>query len=305
MNDYQPPEERAFPASLLRKQKEYLMSEINKNEKTHSHRPQSRSQSLVLRFSTALAAVVLTVVCISIFGNSGPLQPLTMAQALEVITPVDGEVLHIKTSTDFMAEYYVPGESGPSGNSTDGTPRVAETWSRSDSTWAYREAVQGAGIKLQERAYYSTGLCLFYDGTTSSVLEVHDDTLFSGERNPANEGYLAMIRELLASGGAVEDGHEQIDGRDALRIVQKAAAEAGGMRGEIVYLVDAKTGVPIEVRNMNEGYTAHYDVYEKLPGTPENLKLLDLKAAHPNATVYTDWKAYDKVVGPGPGLVAD
>jgi hypothetical protein len=302
MNDFQPPERRAFPAALLRRQREYLISEITRNEQTRSRRAH-RSRSLVLRFATALAAVVVTVLCISIFGNSGPLQPLTMAQALEVITPVDGEVLHVKTSTDLMAEYYLPGDSSPSGNSTDGTPLVAETWSRSDSPWAYREAVRGAGLEFAERAYYSTGLCLFYDGKTSSMLEVQDDTLFSGKRNPANEGYLTMIRELLASGRALEDGYEQIDGRDALRIVQRADSKEG--RGEVVYLVDAKTGVPMEVRDMNQGYTAHYEVYEKLPGTPENLKLLDLKAAYPDATVYTDWRAYDRVVGPGPGLNAD
>jgi hypothetical protein len=85
---------------------------------------------------------------------------------LEAITPAEGEVLHVKTSTDFMAEYLLAGDSGMSGWVTDGTPRVEESWSRSGSSWGYREAVQGAGLELQERAYYSTGLCLFFDGTS-------------------------------------------------------------------------------------------------------------------------------------------
>ncbi len=36
-----------------------------------------------------------------------------------------------------------------------------------------------------------------------------------------------------------------------------------------------------------DGETIHFDLYETLPATPENLALMDMKAAHPTATVYT------------------
>jgi hypothetical protein len=60
--------------------------------------------------------------------------------------------------------------------------------------------------------------------------------------------------------------------------------------------VDVKTGFPIEMRIVDppEGRTQHWDLFEKLPGTPENLALLDLKVAHPGATVNTDPAAYDQ-----------
>jgi hypothetical protein len=306
---YQPPEQREFPDALLREQKEHLMSEITKvttDKQTRSR----RSRSLVLRvgIAGALAVVALIVVSITQIGDKGPLAPLAVEEAqavelaLDAITPVEGEVLHIKTSADLMAEYYLPGDSGPSGNSTDGTPRVEEIWSRSDSPWGWRWAMGGAGLELQEWAAYSTGRRLFYDSKTNSMLEVQDETLLSGEPRIPGEGYLTMIRRLLASGRAVEDGHEQIDGRDALRIVEKPAPEEG-VHSENVYLVDAETSEPIEIRTADS--TVHFVIYEKLPGTPENLALVDLKAAYPDATVYTDWKAYDLVVGPGPGLIAD
>ncbi len=292
MNSCQPPEQRAFPAAVLRRQKAYLMSEITRTERTSPR----RSRSLVLRFAVALAAVAVAVVCVSIFGDGGALQPLTMAQALEAITPAEGEVLHIKTSTDLMAEYYLPGDSGPSGYVTDGTPRVEEIWTHSGSRWGWRWAMGGAGLDLQEWAAYSTGRRLFYDSKTNSMLEVQDDSLLTaGASRMPGEGYMTMIRGLLESGRAVEDGHEQVDGRDALRIVEKPAPDKG-VYAENVYLVDAKTGEPIEYREMNEGTTIHFVIYEKLPGTPENLALLDLKAAYPSATMYTDWTEWDLVV---------
>lgn len=308
----QPPERREFPDALLHEQKEYLMSEITNITRDKQTRSR-RSRSLVLRvgIAGALAVVALIVVSITQIGDKGPLAPLAVDEAqavelaLDAITPAEGEVLHIKTSTDLMAEYYIPGDSGPSGYATDGTPLVGESWSRSGSPWGYRYAQQGAGLKLMERAYYSTGVRLFYDGKTNSMLEVQDETLLrkdSKESRATGDGSQTMIRGLLESGRAVEDGHEQIDGRDAVRIVQKPAPEEG-IHSENVYLVDAKTGEPIEFRV--EGSTVHFDIYEKLPATPENLALLDLKAAYPDATVYTDWKAYDLVVGPGPGLNAD
>jgi hypothetical protein len=43
---------------------------------------------------------------------------------------------------------------------------------------------------------------------------------------------------------AQEDGHEQVDDRDAVRIVEKRTVEAGE-GSENAYLVDAETGRPI------------------------------------------------------------
>jgi hypothetical protein len=57
--------------------------------------------------------------------------------------------------------------------------------------------------------------------------------------------------------------------------------------------VDPETGAPIEwcKTEFSETEVTHFDLYEKLPGTPENLALLNLKTAYPEATVSTDIEA--------------
>jgi hypothetical protein len=61
---------------------------------------------------------------------------------------------------------------------------------------------------------------------------------------------------------------------------------------ENVFLFDATTGGPLEIRLASDGETTHFDLCETLPSTPENLALMDMKAAHPTATLYTDKQAY-------------
>jgi hypothetical protein len=288
MNDCQPPRERAFPAALLCKQKEYLISEITRDIRTRPH----RSRSLVLRFALALVAVTAIVVGVSVIGDGGLLQPLTMAQALEAITPAEGEVLHIKTSEDSMAEYPINGGLG--GNSTDGTPRVEEIWARCDSQWKWRWAWSGGGVEAAEMGGDHTGLHMVYDSKSNTILEGRQDP---PPNKISGDNYLGRVRELLASGRVEMDGHEVVNGRDAVRIVEKRDPEKG-IYNENVYLMDAKTGIPLEYRMMNEGLTIHYEVYEMLPGTPENLRMLDMKTAHPDATVYTEWEGWNRAVWP-------
>lgn len=42
------------------------------------------------------------------------------------------------------------------------------------------------------------------------------------------------------------------------------------------------------IMNEGENRTLRFDIYEKLPGTPGNLGLLNLRVAYPSATVYPD-----------------
>ncbi len=278
MNDHQPPEQRAFPAALLRQQKEYLMSEITRDRRTRSR----RSRSLVLRIGTvgALAVIALAVVSLSgVFGSNGP---MTVDKALAAVTTAKGEVLHIRIT----------------GVDSDGSTFVQENWSYSDETWKYRGVTETSSGGLQEVAIDASGLHQVYDARTNSIFEMHDETIADlAEPKVAGESYEEMIRELLTSGLAQEDGQEQVDGRDAVRIVEKRPGE-DGEGSENVYVVDAETGEPIEWRIMNEGEnrTLHFDIYEKLPGTSENLGMLNLRVAHPSATVYTDPAAFEQAL---------
>ena len=285
MNDHQPPEQRAFPAALLRQQKEYLMSEIARNGRTRSR----RSRALVLRIGTvgALAVIVLAALSLggAFGGESGP-GPLTIDKALAAVTVAQGEIVHIKIT----------------GVDSDKSTFVQENWSCSGEPWRYRGMTETSTGGRQEVAIAGSGLHQVYDARTDSILEMQDETIAAlAEPKVPGESYEQMIRELLTSGLAQEDGHEQVDGRDAVRIVEKRPVE-DGEGSENVYLVDADTGRPLEWRIMNEGENRilRFDIYEKLPGTPENLSLLDLKAAYPGATVYTDPAAFEQAVAKAP-----
>jgi len=283
MNGHQPPEQRAFPAALLRQQKEYLMSEIATDRQTSSRRP----RPLVLRVGIvgALAVIALAVVSLNgVFGNNGG--PMTIDKALAAVTVAKGEILHIRIT----------------GVDSDGNTFVQENWSYGDEPWKYRGMTDSTGGGLQEVALDASGLHQVYDALTNSILEMQDETVANlTEPKVAGESYEEMIRELLTSGLAQEDGQEQVGGRDALRIVERRPV-GDGAKSENVYLVDAETGEPIEWRIMNEAEnrTLRFDVYEKLPGTPENLSLLDLRVAHPSATVYTDPAAFEQALTKAP-----
>lgn len=278
MNDHQPPEQRAFPDALLHQQQEYLMSEIARDRQTRSR----RSRSLVLRIGTvgALAVIALAVLSLSgVLGNNGP---MTIDKALAAVTTAKGEVLHVRIT----------------GVESDGSTFMQENWSYSDTPWKYRGMTETSRGGLQEVAIDASGLHQVYDARTNSILEMQDETIASlTEPKVPGESYEEMIRELLTSGLAQEDGGEQVDGRDAVRIVEKRPAE-DGERSKNVYLVDAETGQPIEWRIMNEGEnrTLRFNTYEKLPGTPDNLSLLDSRVAYPSATVYTDAAAFEQAL---------
>lgn len=281
MNNHQSPKQRPFPDTLLRQQKQFLMSEVARDKQAQPHQSGSRVLHVGIGGAltlAALAVVALIVVSITMIGGEGP---LGVDKALAAIDAAEGQVLHIKIS----------------GADIDGTAWVEEIWSRRDSPWKYRWVMSMSGQGPQEYVYGADGLHQTYDGKTNSLLEQRDGTTTSGDQKIEGQGYQEIIRWLLTSGRAKEDGHERVDGRDAIRFVETCSPEEG-VSSVNVYLVDAKTGDPIEYRMLNQGYTLHFDVYEKLPGTQENLRLLDM-TAHPGATVYTDWKAFERAIGQG------
>ena len=193
------------------------------------------------------------------------------------MTPAEGEVLHIKTTSIF------DGTSSAKGTGT------GEIWQIGGSSWMWRRVQVNPRQEVFEQAESWSSPYYNYDGVSDSMLELPK----SKSPELPTDGWHRWIQFLLTSGQAVEDGHEQIDGKDAIRIVEKANPEEG-VHIENVFLLDATTGQPLELRYPDQGETMHFDVWETLPATPENLELMDMKAAHPTATVYTDKQAYVK-----------
>jgi hypothetical protein len=100
------------------------------------------------------------------------------------------------------------------------------------------------------------------------------------------EEFRSDILTLLNSGRVRDTGHVEVDGRDAIRLESPD--------GKQVYVVDAATYAPIEwtTTGKSGGVTLHFAAYEDLPVDAESMKLLDLEAQHPGASVVRDPAAY-------------
>ena len=98
------------------------------------------------------------------------------------------------------------------------------------------------------------------------------------------------IKLLLAGGDLREDGHVSVDGRDAVRLVT-----AGG---DVTYLVDPASYVPIELKAKLDGggdVDLRFPVYEELsPSAVVGGALFDLRAQHPGAELKIDKLAYEE-----------
>jgi hypothetical protein len=111
------------------------------------------------------------------------------------------------------------------------------------------------------------------------------------ERRQSSSGELpaefrAEILALLKSGSVRDTGHVEVGGHDAIRLES--------LDGKKVYVVDAATYDPIEwtTTGTDGAVTLRFPVYEELPVDSESMKLLDLEAQHPDATVVRDTAAY-------------
>jgi hypothetical protein len=100
------------------------------------------------------------------------------------------------------------------------------------------------------------------------------------------EEFRSEILALLRSGRVRDTGHAQVGGRDAIRFES--------LDGKKVYVVDASTYAPLEwtTTGKSGGVTLRFPVYEELPADKESMKLLDLEAQHPDASVVRDTHAY-------------
>jgi outer membrane lipoprotein-sorting protein len=95
----------------------------------------------------------------------------------------------------------------------------------------------------------------------------------------APEDFRDDIVKLLNSGTVRVTGHQNVDGRDAIRIES--------LDGKQVYLVDAATYAPIEWTTTGDsgGVTLRFPLYEELPVDNPSKDLLSLEAQHPGAKV--------------------
>jgi hypothetical protein len=106
------------------------------------------------------------------------------------------------------------------------------------------------------------------------------------QQRPAEDPFRTQALALLNSGHARVDGHMNVDGRQAIRIISA--------NGHTTYLVDARTYDPLQLRTTGAvgGTTLRFRAYDELSSTHANKALVSLAAAHPGATVDRSSTAY-------------
>ncbi|MBN1460859.1 MAG: hypothetical protein JXA57_15105 [Armatimonadetes bacterium] len=228
------------------------------------------------------AVVVLTVLSIvNVFGANGP-SIVDKAQAA-LATP-ENTVLHFKA---------VSLENGDVS-----TTWFTETWQSTSSPAVTRCLETGSpGNAPAERQYAASGIQRIYDPETNTIYEINRQTA-TDQQIPFDETEMETIfssfkkhaLDLLESKDAKVENATLENGRKVIRITSTTPHAAGAPS---TYVIDAETSEPLQwhAGNGQSALTMNITL-EKLPATGENLKLTDLAAQHPDATLCTDPAAY-------------
>lgn len=176
-----------------------------------------------------------------------------------------------------------------------------EEWLVSGSV-APRRAVQtdAAGHRF-ETALTDDGLAELYDPRSNTIYAtpvVLPDASRPGSKSDPDDDATLLARRslspqeriklLLAGRDLREDGHVSVDGRDAIRLLTSS--------GDVTYLVDPDTYVPIELSAKLDGGSTvdlRFPVYEDLPASALSDGSLSLQAQHQGATLQVDKLAYE------------
>ncbi len=269
MDPHQLPEQRDLPDRRLHARREHLLSETSRRAERRSlfRRPLVRGTAVAV----GLAVVVLGVLSlVNVFGSNGPSIVGKAQAALEVPANL---VLHFKTA-------------GTQDNG-DGTSVswADETWQLGSSQQSWRRIETSSDVAPAETAHTGQGYSQVYDPATNTIYQASE----SVSQTDSPDTFKAEAMNLLNSGSAKVDGHVAVDGRDAMRIVSAD--------GSLTYIVDAKTGEPIEwqTKGAGGGVTMRL-TFEKLPALSDNLKLVDLVSQHPGAALDSDPQHYRDAV---------
>jgi hypothetical protein len=244
----------------------------------------NRRRRLMWEGAVVAAAVVVVLAVLSVVNVFGAGGPSIVEKAAAALDPSANAIIHVKISGN---------ESDEGGYTSTWTE---ESWARTASPYSRRDIQAYAGSPVVETAQDSSGLVQSYDAATNTIYQPAQGggfTVAPGQSDP----YRDMILELLNSGDAVVEGNDNIAGRKVIRIVatKDYGSAPDGTRYGTWYYVDPDTKNPVEWKMTRDGgkvVDIHFDVYEQLPATDDNLALLDLGAQHPGATVNSSQQDY-------------
>lgn len=276
----------ALPPSLDRFQTQ-LEAAIARDARARRRHP------LVLRLAAAGAAAVTAVFAVGAANLVTGRGPSIVERAAAALAS-SGGILHVRLEQ----------------TTGDGTVWLSESWQSTSSPFEARQIETIGGRRFETE--YAGGTMRVYDEHTNTI---YDGAVQKGDPSRQKEGSPAKAKEvaeeppreagqtaplaeklrksvlaLLESGEARVDGHELVDGRDAIRIVSGD--------GALTYLVEPTTFDPIEWRRNKggAGSVMRFPVYEELPVTEANDGLLSIAAQHPTAPVSRDEAAFRAVM---------
>jgi hypothetical protein len=238
----------------------------------------SRRRRVVTALGVVAVAAIAVFAGIAIFGSPGGHGPA----GVDTASAVDKAAAALEPPAGVIVHVHMVGEQTTEPNDTTAAGSVTwsdESWQLTSAPNTRRQVEKGPGTPRTETGVVD-GRNALYDAATDTIYaggEPYDSKGMAGEADGFRQKALAGLK----SGDAHVAGHVTVDGRDALKIVVSPDEE---------YLVDAQTYDPIEwvTRGTSETATLRFVAYEKLPLTPANKDLVDLKAQHPGATVDTD-----------------
>ena len=255
----------------------------------------------------AIPAMVALLALAVVAGLGQRSSPDVVAEARQALG-TSGEIIHVVTRLDYVVEgakgpvnmLIEEGEGLPHGYLADRTERwtaLDPLRERSRFTFRPRRGEEPSSIDY-----------MFADGRTESRNSESDELETGrlteeeygrgrGAGRPGDPGPdpVAAVRKLLADGELKAAGETTVDGRRVLRLAgQEPDPDADSKRlaeQKVEYLVDADTFVPVRISIQEVGYgispgrsmrvagirrVITFEVFERLPMTPENEALLQL-----------------------------
>ena len=258
----------------------------------------TRRRRLIWQGALVAGAAVIVLAVLSIVNVFGAGGPSIVEKAVAALNPNENAIVHVKITGT---------ESADGGYSDTWTE---ESWTSISSPYLRRDVQAFPSSPVSEMVFDDTGFYQVYDAASNTIYQPPGMGTAGFASEQLNQ-YTDMIRELLQSGNAVVDGTETIAGREVTRIVatKDYGTAPDGTKYGTWYYVDRDTMIPVEWRETRDGgkvVDIHFDVYEQLRATEENLALLDLAAQHPGATLNTSLEDYQKSLNmPAPAPAGD
>jgi hypothetical protein len=258
----------------------------------------SRVRPLALRGALVVTAAAAAGVATTAFGVFGTYAPSIVERASAALAVQDGTILHVVmvghqdngdgTTSTWRDETWQSTSEPYERRQIEhvGDDPVTEAGSAGDAEAIYEAKTNTVYTREEPTSLPASGKLLRWKTTDGKVHRL----IVNGGRpappatqtDPIEEPFRHEVLELLGSGGAREDGHVTLAGREAVRIV--------GNSGKATYFVDAKTYDPIEFRTVGDGggTSLRFEVYETLHLDAATRRLVSVAAQHPDARVSTD-----------------